>query len=130
MIYRLQAEIVLLLHFCFVIFTVLGGLLVLRQRWIAWLHLPAVVWGILVEFFSWACPLTTLENSLRELGGEAGYETGFIDYYISAVLYAPLSPQARMLLGLLLVGFNLFLYLYILRRRFPVHQPGGNFGSV
>jgi len=130
MIYRLQAEIVLLLHFCFVIFTVLGGLLVLRQRWIAWLHLPAVVWGILVEFFSWACPLTTLENSLREIGGEAGYETGFIDYYISAVLYAPLSPQARMLLGLLLVGFNLFLYLYILRRRFPVHQPGGNFGSV
>jgi len=130
MIYRLQAEIVLLLHFCFVIFTVLGGLLVLRQRWIAWLHLPAVVWGILVEFFSLACPLTTLENSLREIGGEAGYETGFIDYYISAVLYAPLSPQARMLLGLLLVGFNLFLYLYILRRRFPVHQPGGNFGSV
>ncbi len=130
MIYRLQAEIVLLLHFCFVIFTVFGGLLVLRRRWIAWLHLPAVVWGILVEFFLWTCPLTTFENSLRELGGEAGYETGFIDYYISAVLYAPLSPQARMLLGLLLVGFNLFLYLYILRRRVLVHQLGGNFGSV
>jgi len=118
MIYRLLAEIVLVLHFCFVIFTVFGGLLVLRRRWIAWLHLPVVGWGILVEFFLWNCPLTTLENRLRGLSGEAGYQTGFIDYYISAVLYTPLSPQTRMLLGLLLIGFNLLLYLYILRRRF------------
>lgn len=116
MAYRALAELVLVLHFCFVIFVVLGGLLVLRRRWIAWLHVPAVVWGILIEFFWWACPLTMLENRLRELGGEAGYATGFIDYYVSAVLYAPLSPQIRVTLGLLLIGFNLFVYLYLFRR--------------
>ncbi len=118
MTYRILAEIVLVLHFCFVIFLVLGGFLVLRRHWIAYLHLPAVVWGILIEFFWWACPLTTLENHLRGLGGEAGYETGFIDYYISAVLYMPLTPQVRVLLGLTLIGINLLVYLYILRRRF------------
>ena len=117
MAYRILAEIVLVLHFCFVIFTVFGGLLVLRRHWVAYLHLPAVVWGILIEFFWWACPLTTLENWLRGLGGEAGYATGFIDYYISAVLYAPLSGAARVILGLLLVGFNLIIYLYVWRRR-------------
>ena len=117
MVYRVLAELVLVLHFCFVIFVVLGGLLVLRRRWIAWIHLPAVVWGILVECFFWACPLTTLENWLRELGGEAGYTTGFIDYYVSAVLYIPLSPQIRVMIGLLLIGFNLFVYLYLFRRR-------------
>jgi len=116
--YRVLAEIVLALHFCFVVFVIFGGLLVLRRRSIAWLHLPAVAWGILIEFFWWTCPLTTLENRLRELGGEAGYATGFIDYYVSAVLYAPLSPQVRIALGLLLVGFNLFIYLHLLRRRF------------
>lgn len=119
MAYRVLAEFVLVLHFCFVIFMVLGGLLVLRRRWVACLHLPAVVWGILIEFFWWACPLTTLENWLRESGGEAGYATGFIDYYVSAVLYAPLSPAARVTLGLLLVGFNLIIYFCVFRRRIP-----------
>ena len=120
MTYRVLAELVLVLHFCFVLFLALGGLLVLRQRWIAWLHLPAVVWGVLIEFFWWACPLTTLENRLRELGGEAGYQTGFIDHYVSAVLYMPLSPQMRIMLGLLLFGFNLIVYLYLFRRHFSL----------
>ncbi len=118
MAYRVLAEIVLVLHFCFVIFVVLGGLLVLRRHRLAWLHVPAVIWGGLIEFLWWACPLTTLENRLRQLGGEAGYETGFIDYYISAVLYAPLAPQMRITLGLLLVTFNLLIYLYLLRQYF------------
>ena len=122
MVYRVLAEIVLVLHFCFVIFVVFGGLLVLRRRWVAWLHLPAVVWGILIEFFWWVCPLTTLENWFRELGGEAGYSTGFIDYYVSAVLYVPLSPQVRITLGLLLIGFNLFIYLHVLRRQFSLRR--------
>ncbi len=118
MTYRILAEIVLILHLCFVIFVVFGGLLVLRRRSIAWLHLPAVVWGILVECFFWACPLTTLENRLRGLGGEAGYEGGFIDHYISAVLYAHISPQLRVTLGLLLIAFNLLVYFYVFRRHF------------
>jgi len=118
MTYRILAEIVLVLHFCFVIFLVLGGLFVLRWHRIAYLHLPAVVWGILIEFFWWACPLTTLENHLRGLGGEAGYATGFIDHYVSAILYMPLTPQVRVLLGLMLIGINLLIYLHILRRHF------------
>lgn len=118
MAYRVLAEIVLVLHFGFVIFVVFGGLPVMRRRRIAWLHLPAVIWGILVEFFQWACPLTTIENRLRELGGEAGYATGFIDHYISAMLYAPFSPYVRVSFGLLLIGFNLLVYFYIFRHHF------------
>lgn len=118
MAYRILADIVLVLHFCFVIFVVFGGLLVARRYSIAWLHIPALIWGILVECFLWACPLTTIENSLRGLGGESGYTNGFIDYYVSAVLYMNISPRFRLMLGLLLIGFNLFVYLYIFRRLF------------
>jgi hypothetical protein len=57
----------------------------LRWRWIWKIHLPAVVWGFLVQYFIWACPLTTWENYFRELGGEAGYEGGFIEYYLTGV---------------------------------------------
>ena len=123
MTYRILAEIILVLHFCFVIFVVFGGLLVLRRHYIAWLHVPAVVWGVLIEWFWWTCPLTTLENSLRRLGGEAGYATGFIDYYVSLVLYAPLSPQIRVLFGALLVGFNAIVYLHLARQYFLTRRP-------
>jgi hypothetical protein len=118
MAYRILADLVLVLHFCFVLFVVFGGLLVVRWRWVASLHLPAVVWGVLVECLFWACPLTTLENSLRGLGGESGYTNGFINHYISAVLYAPISPQLRITLGLLLIGLNLLVYWHVFRRRF------------
>ena len=117
MAYRILADLVLILHFCFVLFVVFGGLLVIRQRWVALLHLPAVIWGIVVEFFLLACPLTTLENFFRQLGGESGYTDGFINHYISAVLYANISPQFRATLGLLLIGLNVFIYRYVFRQR-------------
>lgn len=116
MLYRLSADLILVIHFCFVLFVVFGGLLVLRRRKYAYLHVPAVVWGILIEFFWWACPLTTFENRLRELGGEMGYDGGFIDYYVSLVLYAPLSPEVRYALGFALIVFNLIVYFYAFRR--------------
>jgi hypothetical protein len=117
MSYRVLADIVLVLHLCFVIFVVFGGLLVARYRSIAWFHLPAVIWGVLIEFYMWTCPLTTLENLFRQFGGEAGYADGFVDYFISAILYTSISPQLRLMLGLLLAGFNLTVYLYAFRRK-------------
>lgn len=116
MTYRVLAEIVLVLHLGFVLFVVFGGLLALRWRWMIYLHLPAVAWGIVIEFFWWACPLTTWENWLRRAGGEAGYETGFIDYYATAVLYAPLTPVMRVWLGVSLIAFNLIVYFFVWRR--------------
>ena len=114
--YRTLADIILILHLCFVLFVVFGGLLVLRWRWIFWLHLPAVVWGVLIEFFHWLCPLTSLENHFKRLGGEQGYEGGFIEYYVSAILYVNVTPQSQTVLGFLLVFFNLFVYWHVFKR--------------
>jgi hypothetical protein len=117
MFYRLFADIVLILHFCFVLFVVFGGLLVLWRRWIFWLHLPAFVWGVLIEIFLWGCPLTGFENYLRESGGEAGYAGGFIEYFISALLYPSVTPQVQAYLGILLVVTNIIIYFFVFRRR-------------
>jgi hypothetical protein len=80
MLYRVLADGVVLLHFAFLAFVVLGGLLVLRWRQFAWLHLPAAAWGAYVEFYLHYCPLTPLENQLREQAGLGGYHGGFIDH--------------------------------------------------
>ena len=122
MAYRILAEFVLVIHFCFVLFVVLGGLLALRWRSIIWLHLPAFVWGILVQCFFWSCPLTPLENWFRRLGGESGYSGGFVEHYISAILYANVSREFQLVLGVLQVGVNVMVYsLVFIRRR----QQGG-----
>jgi Na+-transporting NADH:ubiquinone oxidoreductase subunit NqrB len=117
MVYRLLADLILILHFCFVLFAIFGGLLVLRWRWMWKFHLPALVWSFLVQYFVWICPLTDWENHFRHLGGEAGYEGGFIEYFISAILYPGIiTPQIHLLLAVSLVVFNLLVYAFLFRR--------------
>ncbi len=117
MVYRFLADLVLVAHFAFVVFAVVGALLVLRWRWVVWLHLPAVVWAALIEFAGWICPLTPLENWLRELGGSAGYESGFVEHYILPVLYpGGLTREVQIVLGLLVLAVNIGIYGWLLRR--------------
>lgn len=112
----LAADLLVVLHFTFILFVVLGGLLVLRWRWVVWLHLPAAVWGALIEFMGWTCPLTPLENSLRRMAGEAGYTQGFIEEYIAPVIYPlGLTPQLQVYLGLGVLLVNVGIYAFVLR---------------
>jgi hypothetical protein len=118
MLYRALADLVVVLHLGFVLFVVLGGLLALRWPRAAWLHLPAALWGAGIEFVHGVCPLTPLENRLRELGGESGYSGGFVEHYLLPVLYpAGLSRSAQLALGLFVVALNAAIYLQVWRRR-------------
>jgi len=117
-IYRITADVLVVLHTLFVLFVVLGGLLVLRWPHLAWLHLPAAVWGALIEFTGCICPLTPLEKSLRSAGGEAGYAGGFINHYIVPLLYpSGLDRGWQIILGVLVVVLNLAIYGRLLLRR-------------
>jgi hypothetical protein len=116
--YRILADLVVGLHFVFVVFVVAGGLLVLRWPKLAYLHVPVAVYGAAIELVGWICPLTPLENSLRRQAGEGGYSTGFIEHYLLPVLYpSALTREIQLLLGVLVLGVNLAIYSYIFRRR-------------
>lgn len=118
MIYRLLADLSVVMHFAFIVFVALGGLLVLRWRWSVWLHLPAAVWGAAVELFGWYCPLTGVENWLRRAAGDAGYSAGFVEQYLLPILYpARLTPGIQLALGVLLVAVNVIIYVLVWRRR-------------
>lgn len=117
-IYRALADLVVLVHFGFILFVVLGGLLVLRRPTLAWLHLPAAAWGILIEFLGWVCPLTPLENHWRELGGQAGYSGGFVQHYIVSLIYPDrLTRGTQIILGMLVLALNGIVYWRVLVRR-------------
>ena len=115
--YRLGADLVLLLHLTFVLFVVAGGLLVVKRPRLAWLHLPVVAWGAVVEFTGWICPLTPLENILRTLAGASTYDAGFIQHYILPLLYpADLTRESQLILGMIVIGVNVALYGWLWRR--------------
>lgn len=114
----IAARLVFLLHLAFLGFVVFGGILVARRaRW-AWLHVPALAWGIWIVMSHGLCPLTGIENALLERAGVGGYDGGFIDHYLVPLLYPPgLQPIHQTLLGSALVVFNALLYALAWRRR-------------
>ncbi len=115
--YRLGADFVLLLHLAFVLFVVAGGLLVLKRPRLAWLHLPAVAWGAVVEFTGWICPLTPLENVFRKLAGSSTYDADFIQHYILPLLYpAELTRDVQLILGLIVIVLNVVAYGWLWQR--------------
>ncbi|MDA7085777.1 DUF2784 domain-containing protein [Pseudomonas sp. SA3-5] len=117
MLLRLAADAVLLLHLLFIAFALLGGLLVLRWHWLAWLHLPAVIWAVTVEALQLVCPLTIVENDLRHAAGQAGYRTGFIEHYLLPIIYpAGLTPAIQLWLAAFVLSLNLLIYGLLLWR--------------
>ena len=118
MLYRLLADAVVVLHLGFVGFVVLGGLLALRWPRAAWVHLPAALWGVWIEFTGRICPLTPLENWLRRQGGDAGYSASFVEHYVIPVLYpAALTRELQWALGGIVIVVNAAAYAVVLLAR-------------
>jgi len=118
MVYRVLADLILLAHAAFILFTVLGGLLVLwKRRLLPW-HLAALAWGATVVGMGWVCPLTPLENQLRELAGQDGYPGGFIEHYVFGLVYPDgLTRPVQIALAGALVAFNAAVYAVVYCRR-------------
>jgi hypothetical protein len=115
--YRVLAEGVVIFHFLFVLFVVVGGLFALRWPRVAWAHLPAALWGAAIEFTGVICPLTPLEKWLRVQGGLAAYEGGFIAHYILPLLYpSGLTRPIQVALGAAVLALNLAVYADLYRR--------------
>ena len=111
MIYRLTADFVVVLHLTFILFAAFGGLFVLKYSRCALLHIPALIWAVLISLAGWVCPLTPLENWLRERSGAVGYDTSFIEHYILPIIYpGELTRGMQIFLGLLVLVINLGIY--------------------
>lgn len=123
MLYTLLADLVLLLHLAFVVFAVAGSVAVMRWPKLAWLHIPALLWAVWIEWSGGICPLTPLENLLRQAAGQAGYSGGFIEQYLLAVLYpAGLTRELQWWLGGIVLAINLAGYGWLLLRRWRQHR--------
>ena len=114
--WRILADLTVVLHLAFAAFVIFGGFLAWKWRWVLFAHPLALAWGFWVEVSGQICPLTPLENHLRHLAGEAGYQGGFLDHYLVPLLYPPGLTRADQwgLAGLLLM-INIVAYGALLR---------------
>lgn len=118
MFYWIAANLLVVVHLGFICFVLIGGFLVFRWRRLVFLHIPAVVWGALIEYQGWLCPLTPWEQQLRQAGGMAGHSGGFIEHYLLPVLYpAYVSRDAQFILGTFVIVLNLAIYGWMIMQR-------------
>jgi hypothetical protein len=112
------ANAVLALHGAFVLWVGLGVIAVRRWPGLAWVHLPAVAWGVWIEWTGAICPLTPLEQRLRRAAGQQGYDGGFIEHYLMAAIYPEgLTPQIQWAIGAGILLLNACAYAALWRRR-------------
>jgi hypothetical protein len=133
-IYSLLADLVLLLHFAFVAFVVLGFALIWIGYFCRWpfvrdlrfrlAHLAAMGFVLAESLAGFICPLTTWENRLRTSAGQGpGYSGSFIQHWCGRVLFYDWGQQT---FTLIYAAFFLFIGLTFLvvppRRSGPRHR--------
>jgi len=116
MIYSLLANAVAILHLAFILFVISGAFLLLRWPKLMWVHIPAAIWGVAIEFMGWYCPLTGLENWMLHRAGRAGYSGGFVAHYIFALIYpAGLTRGIEIVLGVIVLVVNVSVYVRVFK---------------
>ena len=114
----LAADAVVACHAAFIVFALFGAALLVRFPRLVWLHLPALAWGAWIEASGNLCPLTPLENRLRDAAGQGGYAGGFIDHYLTPVIYPEgLTRGTQFVFGGILLAVNALLYWRFWRSR-------------
>lgn len=116
-------ELIIIVHFVFILWVVLGGFVVLLRLGFVWLHLPALIWGIVVEWNGWICPLTPLENFYRAQRGVAQYRGGFIEHYIVPIIYPEgLTRSHQVIMAVALLLLNIVIYIFVIRKYRLIHK--------
>jgi len=116
--YRLLADGVVVLHLFFILFVVLGGILTLVRPKVIWVHIPCVLWAIIIELTGRICPLTPLENELRSWAGQGMYSGDFVMHYIEPMIYLEgLTRQFQIILGVMAALVNMIVYGWIYFRK-------------
>ncbi|REJ69011.1 MAG: DUF2784 domain-containing protein [Planctomycetota bacterium] len=133
LIYRILADAVVVIHVAFVLFVVCGLLLILVGGLCGWnwvrntrlrlAHLLAITVVVVQAWLGVICPLTILENRLRQWGGSEPYPGSFIGYWAHELLFfqAPawVFTLCYTLFGLLVLASLFFVRPHLFDRRKP-----------
>jgi len=115
--YEIAADLILIIHFTFILFVVFGALLLFASIKIIFIHIPAVIWGSYIELTNSICPLTYLENWFLHKANLTTYSEGFIQNYLVPIVYPMnLTKDLQIYLGIALIVLNIVVYVLIINK--------------
>ena len=115
--YEIAADLILIIHFTFILFVVFGALLLFASIKIIFIHIPAVIWGSYIELTNSICPLTYLENWFLHKANLTTYSEGFIQNYLVPIVYPMnLTNDLQIYLGIALIVLNIIVYVLIINK--------------
>jgi hypothetical protein len=110
--YKILADIVVLIHFVWIVFLFFGALWGIRNKWARIFHLSGLAFAFVIQIFDWYCPLTHLEVLLRSKHSPTvAYAGSFIIHYVEKIVYIEISRFLVLVFTILLCGLNAWLYL-------------------
>ena len=115
--YEITADLLLIIHFTFLLFVVFGALLIFASIKIIFIHIPVVIWGSYIELTNSICPLTYLENWFLHKANLTTYSEGFIQNYLVPIVYPMnLTKDLQIYLGITLIVINMIIYGFIISK--------------
>ncbi len=110
--YKILADIVVVIHFLWIVFLIFGALLGVRYKAIKIFHISGLIFALIIQIFGWYCPLTYIEVWLRAKHAPSmAYAGSFIIHYLEKIIYLEASGSLIFALTVLIIGLNLWIYL-------------------
>ena len=123
--YRMAADIVVAIHFAWILFLIGGAFIGRRVRWVMWTHLAALGYSVLLQAFSWICPLTYLEIWLWNRTPAGSYSGSFIAHYLEKLVYMEIPRGLLFVLTGIVIGFSAVVYYNAMRKAPAVPDRNG-----
>ena len=112
--HELAADIILIIHFLFILFVIFGALLFFVAKKMVFIHIPAIIWGSYIELTHSICPLSYLEYWFLHKANLTTYSESFIQNYLVPIVYpVSLTKDLQIYLGIALIVINVFIYVFI-----------------
>ncbi|MEV0793158.1 DUF2784 domain-containing protein [Kribbella sp. NPDC050459] len=127
MIYRVLADVVMLVHGALLVFFVIGAFLAWRWPQLIWYHLAIVVWNLVIVLVDFGCPVTATEKFFRREGGESVYAGGYIQHYLNGWLWPDGATPVAEKVGFALVVIG-YIGFFVLRHRRRAKLRGESVG--
>jgi uncharacterized membrane protein len=113
MFYGIMADVVVFLHFLWIIFLIFGAFIGRRYKWIKRVHIAGLCFALTIQGFGWYCPLTYLEIWLRKMHDPStSYSGSFIINYVQKIVYIELPAKVILIMTIFLVLMSAWLYLH------------------
>lgn len=118
--FKILADIVVLIHFLWIVFLIFGAPIGLKSKPFRFLHISGLIFAIFLQIMGWYCPLTYLEVWLRSMHDPSTtYPGSFITHYIERLVYIELPQNLIFALTIILCLLNAYIYFrrQIVRRK-------------